>query len=90
VVTSKKNLLGIGNAAMGGFLAGYLKGMDHMESAELATLLAGAKIEDKENLPYLDNPQAALDKAFLRSSLGGLKSAYNNAGDPRVRAASRA
>lgn len=87
-IAAKRNLLATGHASMGGFLAGYLKGLDHMESAQLGHLMAAAKIEQKEDLPMLEKPRDALDKAFLRSSLRELKGAYNSAGQPRV--ASRA
>jgi len=56
--TEIKNKLGAGNAAFAGFLAGYINGLDHKQSAEEAMRQAAEKIRQDNPAPYILNPQS--------------------------------
>ncbi|MEK6746094.1 MAG: carbohydrate kinase family protein [Pseudomonadota bacterium] len=55
------NTLGAGDTAFAGFAAGYLKGLPHQTSAEIAMALANQKL--RHNGPRLNDPQEALKQS---------------------------
>jgi sugar/nucleoside kinase (ribokinase family) len=55
------NTLGAGDISFAGFVAGYLKKLPHLVSAQIAMALAGEKL--KINGPRLPDPRATLQRA---------------------------
>lgn len=73
------NRLGAGYAAFAGFLTGYIKGLDHGQSAALAMALAVEKIQQDNPNPFIDNPTASMGTALKRRSMAGVASALDDA-----------
>lgn len=78
VVAKEKvnNLLGVSDTTCAGFLAGYIRGLEHEQSAEMAMGLAAKKIEQQSCEPHLLDPEHALNRAFLRQSLKHAAAAF--------------
>lgn len=55
------NDLGAGDTSFAGFIAGYLKGLDFTQSAQIAAVLAGETL--KVNGPRLEDPKRSLREA---------------------------
>lgn len=86
-VSQRNNLLGAGATAFAGFLAGYMKGLDHKTSATIAMALAAEKIEQETPTRNLEDPQRSLEKALLRKSLSAVADDYRGGGGGAVGAA---
>jgi len=76
-VEDVRNQLGAGYATFAGFLAGYIKGLDHEQSASIAMGLAAEKIQQDAPAPYIEDPKAALKRQLLRKSMTGVASAFS-------------
>lgn len=63
-VDGVKNMLGAGYAAAAGFLAGYIEGLPHEKSAQIAVGLASQKLRQHGNKPYIESPESALGELF--------------------------
>jgi alpha-glucosidase len=89
-VQQVENILGAGDASFAGFLAGYVKGLEHKQSAELSMALSGEKIMQANPNPHLDDPEKSLQKAFMRKSLSQLADVYRGTpGSTPLKAATR-
>jgi sugar/nucleoside kinase (ribokinase family) len=67
------NVLGAGDTAFAGFLAGYLKGLDHETSAKIAMGLAAEKVRQTSTEPYLVDPKMSLRAIFRGPGADGIK-----------------
>lgn len=66
-VDTVRNRLGAGYAAFAGFLAGYMSGLPHEESARLAVGFSQAKIQHEGPEPYLIDPIKDLNTLARRT-----------------------
>ena len=65
-----KNRLGAGNAAFAGFMAGYVKGQDYLQSATFAMGLAGEKVKQDSLAPYIEHVKQAVAHASKHCDWG--------------------
>ena len=68
-VEKPQSFVGNGTAATLGFMVGYIKGLPHEKSADLAMAMAAEKIQQRSPYAHIVAPEKALKRALLRPEL---------------------
>ncbi len=63
-VEKPQSFVGNGTAATVGFMVGYIKGLPHEKSADLAMAMAAEKIQQRSPYAHIVAPEKALKRAF--------------------------